>query len=144
MTIDPPANPNAPPQDDNSESTKNSGGATSSGVATIVLIAMILAGMAGLGIYLIFRVNAPGEDDEEIDEVEQDSESDTEPIEEAPVTSVPNHEGLPIGGEYDTSTGVTWYILPDGNRWWMEEDGSFLLYQSIEQNQVTLASNNEI
>ena len=40
---------------------------------------------------------------------------------------VENHEGLSPGGTYDQSTGVTWYLAPDGSRWWQDDDGSFAL-----------------
>lgn len=46
------------------------------------------------------------------------------------VQSVSNHEYLPPGGTYDTSTGVTWYLQTDGTRWWMQDDGSFSLDQT--------------
>ena len=81
------------------------------------------------GIYLIFKLNSDGEDDED-EEDEQNSSSELiENDEVQEITHLPNHEGLPAGGEYDTSTGVTWYILPDGNKWWMQDDGSFMLHR---------------
>jgi hypothetical protein len=228
LTIDAPANPNAPPEDSTSTEVKSTGGASAGGVATIVLIAMLLAGLAAMGIYLIFRVNEAGEDDD----IETESEDGTpqpsvvvengaqqpsvvaengtqqptvepgvepivqpeigtqppsiipsvepeistpeasveipvnesldssikaltndlppqengvlEPSEvnpetaQLPLTIVPNHEQLPSGGTYDTSTGVTWYILPDGSRWWMQEDGSFSLDQATEPPHETI------
>ena len=144
LTIEPPQNPNSPTVDDNSSNTGvNSGGASTGGVAMIVLFALLLAGLAAIGLYLMFKSNVPGEDDEfETEELDdqnvtehQIGDSENVPtaesiseIEQAPIhTYVANHEQLPSGGTYDTSTGVTWYLLPDGQRWWMQEDGSFLL-----------------
>ena len=144
LTIEPPVNPNTPVVDDNTSNTSvNSGGANTGGVAMIVLLALLLAGLAAIGLYLMFKSNVPGEDDEfeneehddqnvtenEIGDSEKPSTTETlSEIEQAPIlTHVVNHEQLPSGGTYDTSTGVTWYFLPDGSRWWMQEDGSFLL-----------------
>jgi len=47
------------------------------------------------------------------------TDSTAEPI------RVDDHEGLPPGGTYDQSTGVIWYLAPDGSRWWQDDDGSF-------------------
>ena len=144
LTIEPPVNPNTPVVDDNTSNTSvNSGGANTGGVAMIVLLALLLAGLAAIGLYLMFKSNVPGEDDEfeneehddqnvtenEMDDSEKSPTTETlDEIEQAPIlTHVVNHEQLPSGGTYDTSTGVTWYLLPDGSRWWMQEDGSFLL-----------------
>ena len=144
LTIEPPVNPNTPVVDDNTSNTSvNSGGASTGGVAMIVLLALLLAGLAAIGLYLMFKSNVPGEDDEfeneehddqnvtenEMDDSEKSPTTETlDEIEQAPIlTHVVNHEQLPSGGTYDTSTGVTWYLLPDGSRWWMQEDGSFLL-----------------
>ena len=71
-----------------------------------------------------------------IDDSEKSPTTETlDEIEQAPIlTHVVNHEQLPSGGTYDTSTGVTWYFLPDGSRWWMQEDGSFLLDMGHENN----------
>lgn len=142
LTINPPPNPNSP--DDNTSSTSvNSGGASNGGVAIIVLIAMLLASLAAIGLYLMFKVNVPGEDDE-LENEEEDEQKTLETTLDSPenpptpenleqnelhpvLTHVVNHEQLPSGGTYDTTTGVTWYFLPDGSRWWMQEDGSFLL-----------------
>jgi hypothetical protein len=142
LTINPPLNPNSP-DDNTSNATVNSGGANTGGVAMIVLFAMLLAGLAAIGLYLMFKANMPGEDDEfenEDDGVQTTSvispdDSDKPPPTEilvqeeqtSTLTYVANHEQLPSGGTYDTSTGVTWYFLNDGSRWWMQEDGSFLL-----------------
>ena len=100
------------------------------GVAAIVLIALVVAAMLGAGIFLIFRQNSSGEDDEDEEEIEEGSGiSIQEPLAEQ-ITRVTSHQELPPGGSYDSSTGTTWYILPDGSKWWMQEDESFLLYQN--------------
>ena len=142
LTINPPLNP-TPPDDNTSNATVNSGGANTGGVAMIVLFSMLLAGLAAIGLYLMFKSNMPGEDDEfenEDDEVQTTAEIAPDDSEKPPpteildqevqapaLTYVANHEQLPSGGTYDTSTGVTWYFLEDGSRWWMQEDGSFHL-----------------
>ena len=41
-------------------------------------------------------------------------------------TTVADYTGLPAGGQYDQSTGETIYILPDGAKWKMLADGSFI------------------
>ena len=41
-------------------------------------------------------------------------------------TTVADYTGLPAGGQYDQSTGETIYILPDGAKWKMMADGSFI------------------
>ena len=100
------------------------------GVAAIVLIALVVAAMLGAGIYLIFRQNSDGEDDEDEDEIEAGSDVTIQEPLATQVTHVNSHQELPAGGTYDSSTGTTWYVLPDGNKWWMQEDQSFVLYQS--------------
>jgi hypothetical protein len=153
LTINPPANPNAP-DDNTSNAAVNSGGANIGGVAMIVLFAMLLAGLAAIGLYLMFKANMPGEDDEFENEEDGDQaslETSTENSENPPdsetlkqveqtpaLTYVANHEQLPSGGTYDTSTGVTWYFLHDGSRWWMQEDGSFLLDMGPDNNTETV------
>jgi hypothetical protein len=137
LTIDPPANPNQPTDDNSGSDVESSGGPSTMGVATIILIALVVAAMLGGGLYLIFRGNSAGEDDEEDDEeqqIEPEGESLViqEPALATQVTHVNSHEWLPEGGTYDSTTGTTWYMLPDGNKWWMQEDGSFVLYQSVE------------
>ena len=74
------------------------------------------------------------EEDEEELQIEPESESLViqEPALATQATHVNSHEWLPEGGTYDSTTGTTWYMLPDGNKWWMQEDGSFVLYQSVE------------
>ncbi|MBS71595.1 MAG: hypothetical protein CMO20_01395 [Thermoplasmata archaeon] len=129
LTIDPPANPNLPTEEEMVNEQTNAGGASSMAVASIILISLLVAAMLAGGIYLIFKLNSDGEDDED-EEDEQNSSSELiENDEVQEITHLPNHEGLPAGGEYDTSTGVTWYILPDGNKWWMQDDGSFMLHR---------------
>ncbi|MCS5527288.1 MAG: hypothetical protein NZ774_05440, partial [Candidatus Poseidoniales archaeon] len=59
LTINPPLNPNSP-DDDTSNAEVNSGGANTGGVAMIVLLAMLLAGLAAIGLYLMFKSNVPG------------------------------------------------------------------------------------
>jgi len=39
---------------------------------------------------------------------------------------VADYTGLPPGGSYDQSTGVTLYNAPDGSKWQMLADGGFL------------------
>ncbi|MDP6741838.1 MAG: CARDB domain-containing protein [Candidatus Thalassarchaeaceae archaeon] len=138
LTIDPPANPNQPTVDNSGSDVESSGGPSTMGVATIILIALVVAAMLGGGLYLIFRGNSAGEDDEEDDEEQQkEPEGESlviqEPALATQATHVNSHEWLPVGGTYDSTTGTTWYILPDGNKWWMQEDGSFVLYQSVEE-----------
>ncbi|MDA0926288.1 MAG: hypothetical protein O3C36_06575, partial [archaeon] len=43
-----------------------------------------------------------------------------------PAARVADYTGLPPGGSYDQSTGVTIYNAPDGSRWQMLADGGFL------------------
>ena len=49
----------------------------------------------------------------------------TAPPPPAQPTRVDSYLGLPPGGQYDTSTGQTIYVLPDGSRWQMMGDQSF-------------------
>ena len=49
----------------------------------------------------------------------------TAPPPPAQPTTVPDYSGLPLGGQYDQSTGQTIYIQQDGTRWQMMADGSF-------------------
>jgi len=136
LTIEPPANPNQPTEDNSNTDVESNGGPSTMGVATIILVALVVAAMLGGGLYLIFQGNSAGEDDEEEGEEEQTEEglsipSPEESI-ETQITHVNSHEWLPEGGTYDSTTGTTWYMLPDGNKWWMQEDGSFVLYQPVE------------
>ena len=130
ITIDPPANPNLPSSDNSGTDVESSGGPSTMGVAAIVLIALVVAAMLGAGIYLIFRQNSDGEDDEDEDEIEEGSDVTIQEPLATQVTHVNSHQELPAGGTYDSSTGTTWYVLADGNKWWMQEDQSFVLYQS--------------
>ena len=68
--------------------------------------------------------------DEGEDEIEEGSDVTIQEPLATQVTHVNSHQELPAGGTYDSSTGTTWYVLPDGNKWWMQEDQSFVLYQS--------------
>ncbi len=43
-----------------------------------------------------------------------------------PAARVADYTGLPPGGSYDQSTGVTIYNAPDGSQWQMLADGGFL------------------
>ena len=135
LTIDPPANPNLS-DDSSSSDVESSGGPSTMGVAAVILIALVVAAMLGSGLYLIFRGNSVGEDDEEEEEQQNEHSGEStfvqEPILATQATYVNSYEWLPEGGTYDSTTGTTWYMLPDGNKWWMQEDGSFVLYQPEE------------
>ena len=123
LTVTPPLNPNTPPENIDEADSKGSGGYSSNDVAAIVLTVIMLALVAAAGLVLMFRARTL-EDDEE-DEEDEEEEEEMEMLPEQ--TKVPDHSGLPPGGQYDQTTGVTWYLCPDGSRWWQDEDGSFLL-----------------
>ena len=124
LTIAAPPNPNQPTEDEGSEESRGSGGASTQGIAAIILIALLLGGLAAAGLYLVFRGRSI---EEEEDEFETDEEPVVEVHEPLIVTRVESHEDLPTGGTYDQSTGVTWYFALDGGKWWLEPDGSFHL-----------------
>ena len=50
----------------------------------------------------------------------------TAPPPPQPAARVADYTGLPPGGSYDQSTGVTLYNAPDGSQWQMLADGGFL------------------
>ena len=50
----------------------------------------------------------------------------TAPPPPQPAARVADYTGLPSGGSYDQSTGVTLYNAPDGSQWQMLADGGFL------------------